>query len=145
MVLPAEGTLLILSDIGVPLYSARGLTQTLTPIQQASDLRRDINGNLVDLSLPQFQKYATEVTCKDRRAPALDGIWPGHIISISCVTELSYPNGGAAARPAVPGSEYIEGGFTFYRPIIRIRVKDINLSGDEWPSDYAWKLGGEEI
>jgi len=38
----------------VPPYSARGLTQTLTPIAAAANMRRTINGELLDLSAGQF-------------------------------------------------------------------------------------------
>jgi hypothetical protein len=143
--LPVEGTLLLLSTTGIPLYSARGLVQTLTPIEQSANLRRDINGNLVNLSLQQFQKYASKITCKDVNAPALDGIWPGQIISVSCVSELSFLTAsGIPARPAVDGSMRFQGAFTFYRPLLNMMVMQLNLSEDEWPADYAWELSLEE-
>lgn len=145
--LPAEGTLLVLSSpMGVPLYSARGLTQTLKPIPQAADLRRDINGNLVDLSVAGFRKYASSIQCKDVEAPALDGIWPGQILTVSCVAELSYLTaGGAAQRTAVSGSSYVSGAFTYYRPQLTMRVMSFQSSDAEWPNEVSWMLELEEI
>jgi hypothetical protein len=146
MPLPTVGTLLVLSYIGVPLYSARGLTQTLTPIQQATDLRRDINGNLVDLSLAQFRKYASKITCRDFNAPALDGIWPGQVLTVSCVAELAVPAGAPLARAAVAGSIRVQAdGFIFYRPLLQMMVSAISLSEEEYQADYAWELSLEEI
>jgi hypothetical protein len=44
-----DATLLVLSS-GLPLYAARGLTQSLTPIQASAVQRRTINGVLLALS-----------------------------------------------------------------------------------------------
>jgi hypothetical protein len=145
MTLPAEGTLLILSGIGVPLFSWRGLTQTLTPIQAAVNLRRDINGTLFDLSRQQFQKYASKITVTDVNAPAFDGIWPGMQVTVHCVCELGYPTGGVPGRPVVPGSDYVVGNFTYYRPILVMRVMNDPQQIAEWPGDYQTELDLEEV
>ena len=69
------GTLLVLSVGGVTLYSARGLEQTLEPIDAAAVTRRTINGTLVDLSVVKFHKYASTISCSDIETPALDGVF----------------------------------------------------------------------
>jgi len=67
-------TLLVMSTIGVPLYSARGLTQTLTPVSEAKPTpRRTINGELRWLGLTQMQKYESTISCTDQEAPAF--VW----------------------------------------------------------------------
>lgn len=142
--LPQEGTLLVLVGMGIPLYSARGCTQTLLPIQAVKVQRRTINGDLVDLSYPQFQKYATEITCKDRRGPAIDGMWPGREITIYCIAELAYATGGSPQRPVVTGSSYVEGNFVRYRPVLDVRITDFRTAPDEWQADVAWMLHAEE-
>jgi hypothetical protein len=143
---PGATTLLILDGMGVPLYSARGLTQKLTPIQQAKQERRTINGALVDLSLAQFRKYASTIQCKDQRAPAIDGVWPGQTVTVSCVAELSYlTSGGSPARPVVSGSSYTEGAFTFYRPQLTMRVIGLSTGMGEYSADVDWELQLEEI
>jgi hypothetical protein len=131
--------------MGIPFYSARGLTQTLEYIQQAADLKRDINGNLVNLSLTQFQKYKSKVTCKDQRTPSIDGIWPGQVIVVSCAKELAYPVGGSPQRAVVSGSSYTEQGTVFYRPQLTMMVVAYNDSFDEWAGDVHWELELEEV
>jgi hypothetical protein len=143
---PGQTTLLVLSTMGVPLYSARGLTQTLEPIQQAQQLRRTINGALVDLSASQFRKYASRISCTDQRAPAIDGIWPGQTLTVSCVAELSYLTaGGAPSRPVVSGSSYVEGSHTFYRPQLTMRVVTPQSQIEEYRASVEWHLDLEEI
>lgn len=139
-------TLLVLSEIGVPLYSARGLTQTLTPIDAAKNQRRSINGELIDLSYDQFQKYSSKISCSDQRAPAIDGVWPGMEVTVACVCELAYPgSGGSPQREAVSGSSYSEHGFTFYRPILSMRVSEVEIQHDEYGAVVGWSMGLEEI
>lgn len=147
MTLPDIGTLLVLSTpMGVPLYSARGLTQTLTPIGAAKHVRRTVNGGLVDLSLAQFQKYASTISCSDFRAPAVDGIWPGQILTVSCVAELSYLTaGGSPQRTVVSGSSYADGDFTWYRPQLVMRVLSLNNQAAEYAASVSWSLDLEEI
>ena len=61
---------LILSGIGVPPYSARGASQTLEPIQASQQLRRTINGELIDISRAEFRKYRSTISCADQLPPA---------------------------------------------------------------------------
>src|SRR3954451_87433 len=109
-------TLLVLSGIGVPDYSARGLTQTLEPIEASASLRRTINGALKDLSYAQFRKYKSTISCQDQESPAVDGIWPGLIATVDCVPELSHPAAASPSRPVVAGSARTAGTFVFFRP-----------------------------
>lgn len=146
MTLPTEGTLLILSGMGVPLYSARGLTQTLTPIAAAAVKRRSINGVLYDVSRPQSRKYASKISCTDLRTPAIGGIWPGQTVTVQCVAELNYPVGGSPERPVVSGSEYQDGDFIFYRPVLTMMiVEPPSVQIDEWNADVAWEIDLEEV
>ncbi len=144
-------TLLVIESLGIPLYSARNLTQTLYLISgiaggAGSILRRTVNGKLVDLSYPQFRQYGTKITCTDRRAPALDGIWPGQPVTIHCVTELCYPIGGAPARESVSGSERTEDHFIFYRPVLEMMITAFSPNQmTEWHQDVTWEITAEEI
>jgi hypothetical protein len=139
-------TLLSLIGIGVPPYSARGLTQTLEPVEQATQLKRTVNGALVDLSAQPFRKYRSTISCQDQEPPAIDGVWPGQVVTVECVAELSFLTAsGAPARPAVEDSERIEGGFTFYRPILVMRVTGYSVSRDEYGATTAWQLQLEEL
>ena len=145
---PALNTLLVITGMGVPPFSARGgITQTLTPIPAKNAQKRTVNGTLVDVSAPQFQKYVSEISGLDCDPPALDGIWPGLILTVACVAELSYLTGaaGAPSRPAVAGSTRVEGGFTFYRPTIVFMVTNFSNSTDEWGSAVTWDIELEEV
>jgi hypothetical protein len=138
------GTLLVISGMGFSPYAARGLTQTLSPIEQAKQLRRTASGKLVDISVEQFRKYRSTISCTDQRVPAIDGIWPGMVVTVSCIAELSYPIGGTPSRPMVAGSLREEDGFVFYRPVLVMRVIDIGPSTDEFAAEVAWSLELEE-
>ena len=104
-----DETLLVLTGIGVPPYAARGLTQTLDPIEAAGSQRRTVNGTLIDLSLAQFRKYRSTIRGRDQQAPALDGVWPGRVVTVSCVAELCCPSTDTPAKPVVSGSQRTEG------------------------------------
>lgn len=140
-----DTTLLQLTGVGVPPYSARGLTQTLEPIGQASQLRRTVNGALIDVSAPQFRKYRSTITCNDQQAPAVNGIWPGMVVVVDCVATLSYVVGGSADRTIVPGSSYVDSGFVIYRPRLTMRVVSHNQSKDEYGAVTNWNMELEEV
>lgn len=136
-------TLLMMTPIGVPLYSARGLTQELSPVQEAKPQpRRTINGELRWLGISAMQKYASTITCKDVEAPALDGVWPGMVILVNCVQQLPYKTvGGSPQRTPVPGaSTKVIGDYTYYYPQIEFMIVDFSQGMDEYAHDYQWKL-----
>lgn len=143
---PPDGqTALVLSVMGVPLYSARGLSQTLEPIDAAASMRRSINGILTDVAHAQFRKYKSRISCTDTRQPSFDGIWPGLIIVVDCVAYLSYPVAGSPQRTVISGSSFTEGGFTFYRPRLTMMVTANSAQTDEWDATVPWQLDLEEV
>ena len=145
---------LALSGIGVPPYSVRGVTQTLEPIVQASQVRRTINGTLVDRASPRFRKFASTVTGADQQPPAFDDSWPGRLVTVDCavllavegtITEPTEGNGLLFDRPHVPGSVIHESGFTFYRPRLEMRVIGWTINRDPWGAVIDWSLMLEEV
>ena len=144
---PNADTLLSISGFGTLLYQARGLTQTLELIPEATDLERSVNGTLVDLSNPIFRKYKSKITCTDINAPPLDNIWPGMVVTVDCAISLCYPTGnpGSPARPEVSGSSRTDGSFTFYRPIMEMLVVNVTQHLDEWKAAIGWDLELEEV
>ena len=131
-----NGTLLVISGPGIPLYAARGLTQTLDPIDASVNTARTVNGTLIDLSPHQMRKYTSTISCTDVDAPALDGIWPGMALTVDCVAELGYPTAsGTPQRPVVPGSERVVGGYTYYRPRLEMLVTKYSVSVDEYGAE----------
>lgn len=139
-------TLLEITGEGIQPYSARGLSQTLDPIAQATQTRRTINGALKDLSFDGFRKYKSTISANDQTAPALAENWPGRIITVQCTAELSYKTaGGAPGRAVVSGSSRVDGAYTFYRPELQMMVTLWTMSRDEYGSQVSWSLQLEEV
>ena len=141
----ANGTLLTISVMGVPYYSARGLEQTYEHIGAAAEIERDVNATATLLSMEQFQKYSSKITCKDQRVPALDGIWPGQIVQVGCIFYLGYVAGGTPQRTAVTDSAFTEEGYTYYRPLLEMMVMKYTVNNGEYSADIAWILDLEEL
>ena len=144
-----QTSVLVFSGVGVPLYSARGLTQSLTPIDQSSQTRRTINGALKDLSFSQFRKFKSTIhtgSFTDHEPPSCNGVWPGQEITVDCISELAYLTAtGTPDRPVVAGSSRVEGDFTFYRPQIIFQVLKFVITKDEWSSENNWSMYLEEV
>ncbi len=140
-------TLLVVSGPGVAPYSARGLQQTYDPINEAVHLERMVNGELEDFSAPQFRKYRSKVSCTDHNTPALSGVWPGTIVEVECVQEMSFKTDqpGDQEREAVIGSVRVEGDYTFYRPKMTFRFRGFSVSGQEYLHEVAWSFDLEEL
>jgi hypothetical protein len=154
--LPLQGTILTITPTDpqtafqLPQWSARGLTQTLDPIDDSgvgTTIRRTINGKLIDLTNPIFQLYKTTITCTDIRTPCLDGAWRGQIVRIDCALELGFfTTGGVAARPIVGNVlPRNEGAWSWYRPSLTMMITSITQGYEEWPALYQWKLEAEEV
>lgn len=148
-VLPlGSDTLLVISGIDEFLYTARGLNQTLSIIEQQKHTARTINAALRDISNPAFKKYRTEITCTDVTPPPFDNTWSGQVVSVQCAVGLSYKTGnpGSPFKSVVPGSAYVQGLFTIYRPFFpEMMVMDMNTNFEEWKADVGWKLILEEV
>lgn len=163
---------LILSQGGLPPLSARGCTQRLMPLGSGS-LRRTVNGSLVYTGTSKVHKYRSVISCEDKAAMALDGIWRGSAIRVGCIQRLWQKVEGreiVLERDPVDGSiriidQYQEGGdiqdvvrrtitlasspleqtFVSYRPWLDMRVVTFCLSTDEWGLKAGWRLELEEI
>lgn len=135
---------LVLSTFGVPPYSARGLSQTLTPIQQSANVARTINGSLINLSDATFQKYNSTITGDDQQPPSVEAFWPGQQITVDCIVELAYPTAtGSASRTVV--SSRTEGDFTFYFPRLTMMLLDFQIERDEYGDVVSWSMALEEV
>jgi hypothetical protein len=145
-------SLLTLSAIGLPPYSARGLRQTLAPIGGATNLRRTVNGALVDLADPVFRKYESTISGEDVDPPALDLVYPGRTLTVGCIAQLAVQTSGTdpiteedLGRVPVSGSMREAGGFVFYRPQLVMLVTGWDISEDEWERGVTWSLTLEEV
>lgn len=143
---PNSFTVLRMVGVGVPPYSCRGAKQTLNPIDQAANLRRDVNGNLQDISFAGFRKYKSTISGTDQRPPNFDGKWPGLTVVVDCIAELSYTTaGGAPQRPVVPDSSVVEGFHTTYRPRLTMKIMGLSIDTDEYDAQVSWSLDLEEV
>lgn len=140
-------TVLELTGIGVAPYSTRAATQTLEPIQQAgAGVYRDVNGNLQVAGGTSFQKYKSTITCTDQMPAALDGVWPGKLVTVKCISTLGYATaGGSPQRTVVSGSSFTEGSFTIYRPELDMMVVAFSVQTDEWGAEVSWRMDLEEV
>lgn len=143
--IPNAGTLLRMEGMGVPPYSARGLTQTLAPIDQAASYARTVNGDLDDLSFSGFRKWKSNISGNDQKPPAVNGKWPGQIVQVDCIAEISMAAGDTPDRTVVPNSLDTEAGFTTYRPRLNMMVTAFNISHDEYGRQIGWSMDLEEI
>jgi hypothetical protein len=142
----SDSSLFKMTGVGMPPYATRGITQTLAHIGGAAQIHRTINGDLADFSFDQFRKYVSTVSATDQRPPALDGVWPGLEVTVECAHALAYLTaGGAPARTPVPDSSFTEGAYTFYRPILQMRITGFDGSFDEWQAGESWSITLEEI
>lgn len=140
-------TLLTISGFGSLLYQARGLSQSLEVIPQSKYQMRTINGVLTDVSNPIFRKYSSLITCTDVNTPPFDALWPGMQVEVECAAYLCYLTGntGSPGRTVASGSEYVNGNYTFYRPVLTMLVGELRINHDEWKADVQWSLPLEEV
>lgn len=139
-------SVLVITGLDAAPAAIRGATQTLDPIDQSVQLRRTINGTLVDLSDSTFRKYRSTISGNDQLPPAFDGIWPGQQVLVECIAELSYKtSGGTPSRDVVSGSSRTDGNFTFYRPELTMRVVSFTQDTDEYGASVSWSLELEEV
>lgn len=142
----SQGTVLILTGMGIVLYSGRGCTQTLEPIAASKVQRRSINGQLHDVSYSQFWKYQSEIICRDMMAPALNNVHPGLILTVDCIAELIAQPGDSPWRSIIHGSDYTDtAGFYHYRPVLTMMVTGFSSGQEEWAAQVSWKLQLEEV
>lgn len=139
-------TVLDLGTLYSSPYSMRGLRQTLEPIQAAGQMRRTVNGQLVNVAHSQFKKYRSNISCTDQLPPGFDGFWQGDVITVKCMIELSYKTGvGSPGRTVVTGSSRTDGDFTFYRPELSMMIVNYSFSRDEYGAIVGWSLDLEEV
>lgn len=139
---------------GIPPFAVRGVTQSLEPINQAAQMRRNMNGTLIDLSDGMgFKKFASSINCEDMTSPAIEGVMPGVIVTVGCIVELCVAGAlppvpadwNGNSRPIVAGSLRERDGFIFYRPSLTMRVMGYSVERDEWGGVTSWSMDLEEV
>lgn len=133
----------------MPETAIRGITETLEPIDN-----------------PQFDKYRLTLSFSDINSPAFDnlriGNWRrtvngglvdlsgnGSIVTVGCITELAYKDGGSPAsgpnRPVVSGSSRTVDGMVFYRPELTVGLISKSQETDEYGAVSQSQATFEEI
>jgi len=134
---------------GVNPFSARGLKGTLAPIAAAQGidkLRRTVNGTLISIAAPQMWKYRLDVSGEDVAPAALDQLWVGMQATVNCHVELAFLTArGSPSRPMVPGSDWVDGDYTYYRPQLVMLIVELETSRDEWGASVSWSMTLEEV
>lgn len=140
--------------LDMPPYATRGtLTQSFDFIEGSKVFARTINGVLEDLSVDDFRKIMSSITCDGMQGPAFDPIRPGTIITVDCAFELSYkvpvpPEGVLgedAAHTPVTGSIRSRDGYVFYRPQLVMMILSFNFVFDENGAVVGWTMELEEV
>jgi len=152
-------------------FSSLECTQTLSPIPQGI-LRRTINGTLVCVGNGGHRKFQSKITCKDKSAPALEGVWKGTLLRVGCIQSITqivsrsmeriqlereplgvhlYEKVGKAWSIEAAQNQWVSiprdfpGGFITYRPVLLMMVKDYSLEIDEWGLTVGWGVEVEEV
>jgi hypothetical protein len=134
-------TLLAFAELSLPEAAARGISQSLKPIDEAADIATTINGEAIDLSDVNFRKYQSTISCTDMRTMTRAGLWPGMILTVDCICELYYATaGGSPDRTVVSGSTRVEGDRTYFRPRLTMMLVEISGADDEFAADTAWEM-----
>ncbi len=98
-----DDTILVLTGIGIPDYSARGLTESIEMIEGVGELRRTVNGESIDVTAVQFQKFKIRIEATDQEAPAFNGVWRAKQVTVDLVSRWSYLTAGDSPdRTIVP-------------------------------------------
>ena len=152
---------------GFPPLSARGCVQSLTPIK-LGNFHRTINGKLIYNTPTGSKKYCSRIVCHDKSAFASEGLWVGEEVGVACIQRLIQKFSGSKVnleRIPVNGSvkviaaaktelkvverkvvfERPAEGFISYRPVLQMRITDMQLKTDEWGLKAQWQLDLEEI
>lgn len=140
-------TLLVLSGHGIAPYSARGLSQSLEVVAEAAAVARSVNGALINLSPPQMRKFKSTITCTDVSPPALAALWPGVVVDVDCVSEITYLTSLGSPVPdrTVVGSRS-EGAYTYDRLRLTMMVAaPWTQTTDEYGASVQWQLELSEV
>lgn len=113
-------------------FSAGGISMQMGPIQGAADMRRDVNGNLINIKdgNTAWRKYKFTISCEDMESPGFamvsggrTALWPGDEVTLITIPEL-----GATEQQ------------TFTAMVIGWSV-----TRDEWNAITSWSLDLEQV
>lgn len=121
-----EYTDLEISGITIPDFASRAMTFTFEPIEQSKQMARDVNGKLVDLSLPRFRCRRLVINVPEHEKPVFDDVWPGQIVTVTLIPGLGV---GSETDPLT----------------LSMMVMSWDTSHEEWEAQGDWSLELEEV
>ncbi|MBR1150075.1 hypothetical protein [Bradyrhizobium sp. JYMT SZCCT0428] len=132
----SDSTLLGLTRTGggftLAEFSARGISMQMSEIDEAADIVRDVNYNLINLldGITAAQKYKFSLSCEDMESPGFAAHGDGRIAfrKGDKATLICLPDLGATAQQTFTVMNL---GWTVTR--------------DEWNSITSWSLELEEV
>lgn len=166
-----DETILTLGNIAIPTGSGRGITQTLSPIDNGN-LRRTVNGTLKDLTRLQNRKFESSVQCTDMGSPAIAELWKGQIILVGCIQVINqnidpasltvtlirdpiagsifgFEADGTKQIPTIVAGRDITFGVSIihveFRPELSMMVVSNSMNTDEYAAEEGWDLDFEEV
>jgi len=167
-------TNLVLGNLIIPLGAGREITQTLQPISNG-DIRRTVNGDLIDLTRIENRKFESSISTTDQASPTLAGIWKGTQLIVECISPLYELVDPILATHTIirnPVISSIQGydaantkvvlisatgignrdllfvspvSFIMFRPILTMLVLGIQFNRDEYAAEEGWTIDMEEV
>ena len=135
-----------LVEIGIPPYSTDEIEVEFGPIPAATYQRRDLNHRLHDLASKSARLYRLVISGRSVAPPAFASLWPGDVLTVHVPRELCRETvSDSLNRSAVPGSEYTEEGFHFFRPLLTMMVEEWITSLTERTVEEGWILTLNEL
>ena len=162
------------ADVFFPPASARGIQTSLTPID-SGDLRRTVNGTLVDLTREELRKYRLSLSADGQALPAAAGLWRGMRCTVTPPitwtaqvgagdTSVAFQRPAASARmfdavtleelaePSI-AQDALSAAFSAannpawieYQPTFEALLTFRSDAADEWEASATWALEFEEV
>lgn len=166
-----DETILTLGNLAIPTGSARGITQSLQPIDNG-DIKRTVNGSLVDLTRPLNRKYESQLRCSDMATPAIAELWKGQTLLVGCISILNQnvdpvstnvtlirdPVAGSVFGFEADGTKVIpdtvigrdvvfptDVANVEFRPELTMMVMATSTDTDEYAAEEGWSIDFEEV
>lgn len=102
-------TKLRLSGVTFPPRSDTDISATLRLIDAASDIRRTVNGDAVNVARSAFRKYAVSLSGSDMHFPGISHLNPGDYVEFVPFERVAYSFQFETSLPTVPraGFEFV--------------------------------------
>lgn len=132
----SDSTLLGLTRTGggfsLSEFAARGISMQMSEIDQAADIVRDVNFNLVNLSegVTASQKYKFTVSCEDMASPGFAAHGSG---------QTAFRKGDKATLICIPELGATE------QQTFTVMNMGWQITTDEWGAVVSWSLDLEEV